>query len=61
MVKLQKQLASMFSGAEMSLNISPDESIAIGAAVQVNFTILFLKFLISLILISYLVLGLNLG
>lgn len=36
-VKLQKQLASMFSGAEMSLNISPDESIAIGAAVQASY------------------------
>ena len=38
-VKIQKQLASMFPGAEMSLNISPDECIAIGAAVQVPFTV----------------------
>jgi len=36
-VKIQKQLSSMFSKAEISLNISPDESIAIGAAVQASF------------------------
>ena len=35
-VKIQKQLSSMFPGAEMSLNISPDECIAIGAAVQAS-------------------------
>lgn len=36
-VKVQKQLASMFPKAEMSLNISPDECIAIGAAVQASY------------------------
>jgi len=35
-VKIQKQLGSMFSGAELNLNVSPDESIAIGAAVQAS-------------------------
>ena len=38
-VKIQKQLSSMFPGAEMSLNISPDECIAIGAAVQVPYNV----------------------
>jgi len=36
-VKIQKQLSSMFPKAEMNLNISPDESIAIGAAVQASY------------------------
>lgn len=36
-VKIQKQLSSMFTSAELSLNISPDESIAIGAAVQASY------------------------
>jgi len=35
-VKIQKQLASMFPKAEMSLNISPDECHAVGAAVQAS-------------------------
>jgi len=35
-VKIQKQLSSMFPSAEMSLNIYPDESIAVGAAVQAS-------------------------
>jgi len=35
-VKIQKQLSSMFSGADISLNISPDECIAVGAAVQAS-------------------------
>jgi len=35
-VKLQKQLSGMFSNAEISYNISPDECIAIGAAVQAS-------------------------
>jgi len=35
-VKIQKQLVSMFPKAEMSLNISPDECIAVGAAVQAS-------------------------
>jgi len=35
-VKIQKQLSSMFPSAEMSLNISPDETIAVGAAVQAS-------------------------
>jgi molecular chaperone DnaK (HSP70) len=35
-VKIQKQLKSMFPEAEMSLNISPDECVAIGAAVQAS-------------------------
>ena len=39
-VKIQKQLGSMFPNAELNLNVSPDESIAIGAAVQVLNTIL---------------------
>jgi len=36
-VKIQKQLSSMFPKAEISLNISPDECTAIGAAVQASF------------------------
>lgn len=35
-VKIQKQLGSMFSKAEINLNVSPDESIALGAAVQAS-------------------------
>jgi len=35
-VKIQKQLSSMFPKADISLNISPDECTAIGAAVQAS-------------------------
>ncbi len=35
MVKIQKQLSSLFAGAEIHTNIAPDECIAVGAAVQV--------------------------
>jgi molecular chaperone DnaK (HSP70) len=35
-VKIQKQLGSMFPKAELNLNTSPDECIAIGAAVQAS-------------------------
>jgi len=35
-VKIQKQLSSMFGGADININIAPDENIALGAAVQAS-------------------------
>jgi len=36
-VKIQKQLSSLFPGAEIHTNIPPDECIAVGAAVQASY------------------------